>query len=101
VVGLIQHALRSDAVRGPLNVVAPTPRQMIDFPRVLGHLLHRPSLVPAPKFALRMAFGEVADALLLASQRVLPSQASSTGYAFRYASLEEAFQAILDTRSDG
>ena len=96
VVGLIQHALRNDALRGPLNVVAPTPRQMVDFPRVLGHLLHRPSLVPAPAFALRLVFGEVADALLLGSQRVSPAQASRTGYAFRYPSLEDAFRAILD-----
>ena len=96
VVGLIQHALGDDAVRGPLNVVAPTPRQMVDFPRVLGHLLHRPSLAPAPAFALRLVFGEVADALLLGSQRVSAAQALRSGYAFRYPSLEAAFRAILD-----
>ena len=96
VVGLIQHALLNDALRGPLNVVAPTPRRMVDFPRVLGHLLHRPSLVPAPALALRLVFGEVADVLLLGSQRVLPAQASRTGYTFRYPALEDAFRAILD-----
>src|ERR1700687_5207317 len=52
------------------------------------------------QFALRLVSGEVADALLLGSQRVSPAQASRTGYAFRYPSLEEAFRAILDARID-
>lgn len=99
VVGLIGHAVRNEAVRGALNAVAPTPRLMVDFPRVLGQLLHRPSLVPAPAFGLRLAFGEVADALLLASQRVVPAQAVQTGYVFRYPELEDACEAILDHRN--
>jgi uncharacterized protein (TIGR01777 family) len=71
VIGLILHALQSESVYGALNVVGPEPRRMIDFPRELGHLLLRPSWVPTPAFALRLAFGEGADALLLASQRVI------------------------------
>jgi hypothetical protein len=95
VIGLVQHALAVDVVDGALNVVAPRPRRMIDFPRVLGRLLHRPSLAPAPACALRLAFGEMADALLLASQRVLPVQARETGYTFRYPDVEAALAAIL------
>lgn len=95
VIGLIQHALSHEAVSGALNAVAPAPRRMIDFPRVLGRLLHRPSLVPAPAFALRIALGELADALLLASQRVVPARALDTGYEFRFSELEQALAAIL------
>jgi uncharacterized protein (TIGR01777 family) len=98
VVGLILHALRDDDLHGPLNLVAPTPRPMRDFPRVLGRLLHRPSLVPAPAFALRIGLGEVADALLLASQRVMPGRALQAGYTFRYPTLENALAAILEGR---
>jgi uncharacterized protein len=95
VLGLMMHALLSDSIVGPMNAVAPNPRRMIDFPRVLGRLLHRPSSMPAPAFALRLVFGEMADALLLASQRVAPLCASSAGYTFHYSSLEDAFEAIL------
>ena len=95
VIGLIQHALSNEAVDGALNAVAPEPRRMIDFPRVLGQLLHRPSLVPTPAFALRIALGEIADALLLASQRVVPARALDTGYRFRFSELEQALAAIL------
>jgi NAD dependent epimerase/dehydratase family enzyme len=69
---------------------------MIDFPRVLGRLLHRPSIVPAPAFTLRLAFGEVADALLLASQRAMAQRVIETGYAYRYTQLEEALAAMVE-----
>ncbi|MBV9171425.1 MAG: TIGR01777 family oxidoreductase [Chloroflexi bacterium] len=95
VVGLIMHALGTESVRGPMNVVAPNPRRMADFPRVLGKLLHRPSVVPTPAFALRLVFGEVADALLLASQRVVPERALETGYVYRYPTLEQALQVVV------
>lgn len=98
VVGLMVHALHTDTVRGPLNLVAPNPRRMEDFPRVLGALLHRPSLLPAPAWALRLVFGELANALLLSSQRVLPVRAQETGYTFQYARLEDALSAISGTQ---
>ncbi|MBV9578645.1 MAG: TIGR01777 family oxidoreductase [Chloroflexi bacterium] len=94
VVGLIVHALETEPVQGALNAVAPAPRRMGDFPEVLGHLLGRPNWLPTPSFALRLAFGEVSDALLLSSQRVLPILAQETSYEFRYATLEDAFAAI-------
>jgi uncharacterized protein (TIGR01777 family) len=95
VAGLIRHALHGDAVRGPLNLVAPNPRRMEDFPRVLGALLRRPSWLPTPAWALRLVFGELADALLLSSQRVLPARAEQTGYTFQYATLEAALSAVV------
>ena len=97
VIGLTQYALHTAAISGPINLVAPNPRQMRDFPVVLGRLLHRPSLLRTPAWALRLAFGELADQLLLVSQRVLPARALQAGYTFRYAHLEEAFAAMLHT----
>ncbi|MBV9597876.1 MAG: TIGR01777 family oxidoreductase [Chloroflexi bacterium] len=98
VIGLILHALHTEPLHGAFNAVGPAPRRMADFPRVLGQLLTRPSFMPAPSFALRLAFGEVADALLLASQRVLPNLAEETGYEFHYATLEQALQAIVTSQ---
>jgi len=95
VAGLILHALDREAVSGPLNLVAPAPRRMRDFAVVLGRLLHRPVWLPAPAFALRVALGELADALLLGSQRVSPVLALNTGYTFQFTSLEDAFSDIL------
>jgi uncharacterized protein (TIGR01777 family) len=100
VVGLVRHALHGEAVRGPLNVVAPNPRRMQDVPRVLGGLLRRPSILPAPAWALRLVFGELADALLLSSQRVLPARAEETGYTFTYATLEDALGAIVQPHTN-
>jgi uncharacterized protein (TIGR01777 family) len=97
VIGLVLHALDSETVSGALNAVSPNPRRMAEYPQVLGKLLHRPSVVPAPEFALRLLFGEVAEALLLSSQRALPRRALETGYAFQYATLEQALTAILRT----
>jgi uncharacterized protein (TIGR01777 family) len=95
VIGLIRRALYNDALGGELNVVAPAPRRMIDFPIILGHLLRRPSCLPTPAFALRLALGEIADALLLSSQRVLPERALAAGYRFEFATLEEALESIV------
>ena len=94
-VGLIVHALQTDTLAGALNVVAPSPRRMREYPVVLGRLLHRPSIVPAPAFALRIALGEISDALLLASQRVAPNVALASGYAYRYTALEDALAAVV------
>jgi uncharacterized protein (TIGR01777 family) len=88
-VGLLLHAAERSEVEGPLNVCCPEPARNIDFTRALGRALHRPAVVRAPTFALRLAFGEMADAVV-ASQRVIPQKAISTGYGFRYGTAEEA-----------
>lgn len=92
-VALVRH-LVSHPASGAWNLTAPNPVTNTDFTRALGKALHRPTLVPAPTFALRMALGEMADALLLASQRVAPSQALASGFAFRYPTLDSALAAI-------
>lgn len=95
VLGVIQHVLSIDAVTGPLNVVAPTPVTNREFTKTLGRVLSRPTLVPAPAFALRLILGELADEALLASTRAIPSKLLATGYVFRYPTLEGALRHVL------
>ena len=95
VVGVIRFALENNAVRGAVNVVAPHPAQNSDFTKALAKELHRPALFPAPAFALRLALGEMADALLLSSQRVMPQVLEKLGYRFLYPELPTAFNAVL------
>jgi uncharacterized protein len=93
--GAIVHALTTDSLRGPVNAVAPAPVTNAEFTRTLGRVLGRPTLVPLPAFAARLALGEMADQLLLASQRVAPERLHASGYAFRHPTLEGAFRAAL------
>jgi uncharacterized protein len=95
VVGILRAALSNEQVSGPVNVVAPNPVRNSEFTRVLASVLHRPAIFPAPAFALRVALGEMADALLLSSERVQAERPPAAGYAFRYENLEPALHAIL------
>jgi hypothetical protein len=80
---------------GPINMTAPEPVTNAEFSKELGRALGRPSLLPAPAFALRIILGEMADPLLLASQRVLPARAESLGFRFSYPKLGPALHALL------
>jgi uncharacterized protein (TIGR01777 family) len=82
VVGIVRLALENGAVRGAVNVVAPAPVRNVEFTAALARALHRPALFPAPAFALRLVLGEMADALLLSSMRVVPAQLEKLGYKF-------------------
>jgi uncharacterized protein (TIGR01777 family) len=95
VVGAIGAALADERFAGPVNVVAPNPVRNADFTRGLASAVRRPAIFPAPAFMLRLALGEVADALLLASQRVQPEKLSGAGFKFRYPNLESALRAIV------
>lgn len=95
VVGILRGILTNEKLRGAVNVVAPNPVQNSEFTRVLASVLHRPAIFPAPAFALRLALGEMADALLLSSQRARSEQLPALGYAFRFENLEPALHAIL------
>jgi uncharacterized protein len=99
-IGAVLHALATGDLRGPVNVVAPTPVTNAEFTRTLARVLRRPALVPLPAFAARLAFGEMADALLLASARVMPARLQSSGYRFRFAELEAALRHLLG-RTEG
>jgi uncharacterized protein (TIGR01777 family) len=94
-VGAIHHALITDALRGPANAVTPHPITNREFTKTLGALLSRPTLAPTPEFVARLVFGEMADELLLASARVEPARLRSTGYRFRFQTLEEALRHLL------
>lgn len=96
-VGLILHALHS-SLDGPVNFVAPHPVRVHRFARALGLALRRPTLIPAPAFALKLALGEAAEALL-ASQRVTPRKALDDGYAFRFVEVEAAMEDLQSKRA--
>ena len=95
VVRAIRFALEKREVSGAVNIVAPNPTTNADFAKALGQALHRPALFPAPAFALRMALGEMADALLLASQRVEPKKLLDQNFTFANRSLAEALNRVL------
>ena len=95
VVGAIQFVLRDGFVNGPVNFVAPIPVTNAEFTKTLGSVLSRPTFLPVPAFGVRLAFGEMADALLLSSQRVEPEVLKSRGFAFSFARLEPTLKHIL------
>jgi len=92
VVNAIKLAISNQAMRGPLNIVSPNPVTNEEFTRTLGHVLNRPTALAMPAFAARLAFGEMADEMLLASQKVLPKKLLSMGFEFKYPQLEAAFR---------
>ncbi len=91
---LIHFLIEKKEARGAVNGTAPNPARMKEFSSTLGRVLHRPAVLPAPAFALRILLGEMAD-ILLTGQRVLPKKALGWGYPFRYPRLEDALKAIL------
>jgi hypothetical protein len=94
-VRLAAWAISHEAALGPLNVTAPNPVTNAEFSKALGRALNRPSLLPAPPFALRLMLGEMADALLLSGQRALPVRATDLGFSFRYSQIDEALANVL------
>ena len=95
VVGAIHHVLRTETLRGPVNVVAPHPVTNREFTRTLGRVIRRPAHVPVPACALRFILGELADDALLASARVVPEKLQASRYAFRFPELEPALRHLL------
>jgi len=91
-VGLIYHALATEAVKGPLNATAPSPVPNSTFTDTLGRVLGRPTLIPVPALGVKTLFGEMGQALLLDGARVVPHKAEKTGFRFRYPSLEESLR---------
>lgn len=94
-VGAIHHALQAEEVEGAVNVTGPEPLPQKDFAKVLGRILSRPTLLPTPAAALRLAFGEMADEALLASTRAEPRKLLESGYRFRDETLEKALGHVL------
>jgi uncharacterized protein (TIGR01777 family) len=92
---LTRWVVETAAASGPINVAAPAPVTNRQFARALGRALRRPSLLPAPSFALKLLLGEMAGPLLLTGQRVLPARAQALGYHFRYPDIDQAFRGIF------
>ena len=89
-------ALTQPELAGPVNGVGPSPVTNREFTKTLGLVLRRPTILPAPAFALRLALGEMADQLLLASARVEPTALRTAGFEFEHAELEPALRDLLD-----
>jgi len=94
-VGALHHILKTDLLQGAVNLVAPRPVTNAEFTKILASVLSRPAIFPMPAFAARLAFGQMADELLLARQRVEPAKLISSGYPFHYSDLRKALEAIL------
>ncbi|QBG48593.1 TIGR01777 family protein [Verrucomicrobia bacterium S94] len=94
-VGAIIHILNTPTVQGPVNLTAPEPETNRRFTRILGNVLKRPTILPLPAFAARLLFGEMANALLLSSTRVIPNVLLENNYHFKHPDLKSALKAVL------
>ena len=96
IVGAIHHAIRTESLAGPLNLVGPNPVRNAEFTNVLASVLRRPAILPVPEFALCLAFGkQAAEEMLLASLRVQPGKLGSSGYTFRFPELRAALENLV------
>ncbi len=93
--GVVHHVLQTDSLSGPVNLVAPNPVRNADFTRELASALRRPAFFHVPAFAACLAFGQMADELLLSSERVEPAKLRDSGYAFRFAELRLALEDLV------
>jgi uncharacterized protein len=94
-VGGLHHILKSDLLQGPVNMIAPKPVTNAEFTKTLASALHRPAIFPMPEFAVKLAFGEMGETVLLGSQRVEPAQLVTSGYPFRFATLRASLENTL------
>lgn len=91
----MEHALLSEEMNGPANLVSPNPVPNAEFAATLGNVLSRPAVIPVPRFALELVFGEMANATILASQRALPRALIDSRFSFAHATLEAALRASI------
>jgi uncharacterized protein (TIGR01777 family) len=97
---ILTNDVAAESLSGPVNFVAPNPVTNAEFTKTLGKVLSRPTIFPIPAFGVRLVFGEMADALLLASQRVSPDRLKQAGFEFKYPNLEGALKHALTQSSD-
>lgn len=91
-VGAIYHVIMTDSISGPVNAGSPNPATNQEFTKTMGRVLGRPTIFPLPAFAARLAFGRMADELLLSSARMDPSRLLETGYRFQFPQLESSLR---------
>lgn len=95
VVGIINHILKTEKLKGPINAVSPNPVTNYQFTKILGKVLNRPTIFPLPGFLAKIAFGEMAQELLLSSTKVIPQKLKEHNYTFKHPTLEKALIDIL------
>lgn len=95
VVGVINHIINNENLSGPINVVSPNPVTNFNFTKVLGRILHRPTVLPLPAFLAKLIFGEMAEELLLSSTKVSPNKLLKSGYSFQEPTLDIALAKLL------
>lgn len=91
-IAIINFSIENESIRGAVNAVSPNPVTNHDFTKTLGDVLYRPTFLPIPEFAVSMIFGEMGDALLLASTKVLPKRLLDAGFEFKYTDLKNAIE---------
>ena len=89
------YAIENESLDGPIDVVAPEDTTNAAFAKALAHALHRPAFVPTPAFAIKLAFGQMGEETILASQRVAPAKLLAAGFSFEHPTLESALAAAL------
>lgn len=94
-INLILYTLRNTSIEGPINATSPNPLSNADFSKTLSATFHKPCLVCTPAFALRLAFGDMADEIMLEGQKVLPRKAMEKGFVFSYPTLAESLRKIF------
>lgn len=94
-IAVITHALVTDSLRGPVNATSPNPVTNLEFTGALGKVLSRPTIFPLPAFAAKLVLGEMAEELLLASQRAIPARLAAQGFQFRFPEIQAALQDVL------
>lgn len=91
-VGITNFVLENEAIEGAVNAVAPNPVTNEEFTKTLGEVIHRPTFLPLPKFAVDLVMGEMGDALLIDSARVAPKKLEDAGYEFKFTELKAALE---------
>lgn len=94
-ISAINFVLENDNIRGAVNAVSPNPVTNEEFTKTLGEVLYRPTFLPLPEFVVSMAFGEMGDALLLTSTKVLPKRLEDAGFEFKYLNLKCTIEAAV------
>lgn len=94
-IAIINYAIENENIRGAVNAVAPNPVTNEEFTKTLGEVLYRPTFIPLPEFAVSMIFGEMGDALLLASTKVIPKRLEDARFEFKHPNLKEAIESAV------
>ena len=94
-IGAMNHILQHPTISGPVNLAAPQPITMRQFCSALGKAMHRPSWAPVPTFVLKIILGEMAEALVLGSQKAVSQKLLDSGYRFKYSSIDDALAQIF------